>query len=274
MANMIFNIKQLLISNWANIYAGIISGICASTIVFLFQFFYHKFKSKYYNRSLKNVVQLLDSSPGIVYSTFLDEKRKELLHYNEAYSIGQLIETINYLSPNANINCIPHIKIIKEISYKNIFCVGGPVSNNLSREYLKSYCNKFEIHVNRKMNHETYEPIFVANKEDVGVKLGEEFINIDEESEDVAFLVKLSPKTLNSDKVVHILFGWTAKGGPSAVHYLNKYHKELYKKFKDNDYFISIKIKSNLFSYKDIGKDFQDHTDTMLKSYQKTINHR
>ena len=171
-------------------------------------------------------------------------------------------------------NCMSDTNAVK-------ICIGGPLSNCETHQYMKSQFPNFKCIVtdNILKRHDT------VNNEDCFLPYIKEITEITEDGivgfvikenkflcvkdiSDYAVIIKISPQDFKLSTIkstIHILFGYTAESTLAAVRYFSDNYGQLDAKYGDKHYFLMLEVNPmteyvNEFSEKGI----MDFTDVMF----------
>lgn len=217
----------------------------------------------------RNILKILsyNNDPIQIYEPMrelktVDEKDRYYISCDSLKSIHNLISIFSLVNKK-------FIFINQDDNARNEICIGSFLNNKRTNSYFFKYFHNFTYYVNIEYKEEYSKypmntTMIVYCKEKTGFRIGNgNFYETINGQIDFAFLIKLTPMDLNTNKVVHILFGEKANTTFKATEYLKTHHKEIYQKYKNNHYFFAVEINliDNSFNLK---KGIIDFTDEMF----------
>ena len=129
--------------------------------------------------------------------------------------------------------------------------IGGPIANIQSSTYINNYFPKLKWNVlpkHREKYNENdirrcYDSVLAVATDKEGFSFGNgNFFEYEKNNRDCAIIIKLTPKDLNMNKTVHLLFGGGFDGTDQAVNFFVCNYPWIFKKFGSNHYFIVIQV--------------------------------
>lgn len=255
--------KYIILSN------NLITIISFLVNIFFFTPFIYKIYKYFTQKRYINKILAYNSEPVQIYNsthtfTTVGGFTYDFITYNSLVSMDNILSIFNIIG--LNFSFTNHID-----NARNEICIGGFLSNKRVNAYFIKYFSDFKYYVDEKLkkDYEKYTintQMFVYSKSKMGYKINENtFLETKFNKTDYAFLIKLTPDDFKSEckKTVHILFGGISISTVKATEYLKTQYKEIYKKYKNNHYFLAIEINliDNSFNHK---KGIIDLTNDMF----------
>ena len=187
------------------------------------------------------------SSPG-------DQWPDKLIHYRDAYAFSHLFALCQRIGAEPSI--VPYNKVAEYEELGDIFCIGGPVSNELTSYYLKSYLPGLRM-------VDASKQVVTSWRDGGGFMVGETDL-FETEGEQFAILVKIGEQQLGQQRTVHLLFGYGAVGTAAAGYYLWKHFAQIHRRHGRDKYCIAIKV-IRKEGYKSVRASYDDYTDAAFQ---------
>lgn len=241
-----------------SIVAGVLSSLIAIGLVEV----YRGLRQSFTHRSLKNVLRLHFPSCTIVSPIFSnpglpDQWSRTLVHYRDGYAFGHLFNLCQRVGVEASL--IPHNKLSEYQELQDILCVGGPISNSVTSRYLRR--NLPGVCVVDGEGQPSAEW-----KRNGGFVIGSRTL-LETDTDQYAFLAKITEAELGQQRTVHLLFGFGAMG-TAAASYLWKHFSEIHKQKGKGRYFIALKFLPPE-GYKSVHIAYDDYTDEAFSRPQE-----
>jgi hypothetical protein len=180
----------------------------------------------------------------------------KLIHYRDAYAFGHLFSLCERIGVEASL--VPHNRLSEYQEIPDVFCVGGPVSNVATSNYLRRYVQGL------RMVDASGKDITVW-QEGGGYMLGQSRL-FETDAEQVALLIKITKQELGQHRTVHLLFGYGAMATAAAGYYLWKRFAEIHAKRGEGRYCVVVRLARGE-GYKSVRVDFEDYTDAAFKNH-------
>ena len=167
--------------------------------------------------------------------------------------------------------------LLTSIEYDEIL-FEGPAANPKVDFYIRTYFKNVKYYVNldeffnpekktekytRQYQNRIKKMSYIEDTKDYyGFSVGNKKLEMKSGETDYAILIKMVPsdfRAVDKGKTVHILFGWSLAGSRKSVEYFLKHYKKIYKRFKNNHYFIAVEINKNDNEY--INEEYIDLTN-------------
>jgi hypothetical protein len=147
---------------------------------------------------------------------------------------------------------VPYNKVSEYLELSDTFCVGGPVSNELTSYYLSRYVPGVRM-VNASREEIT------TWQEGGGFMMGKSGL-FEKDGDQFAILIKITEQDLGQRRTVHLLFGYGAMATAAAGYYLWKHYVNIHAKKGLGRYCIAVRLVRGE-GYKSVRVDFEDYTD-------------
>jgi hypothetical protein len=222
--------------------------------------------------ALKNVLGLHPGPTIIVTSLKRNDSNIKAISYRDAYAFGHIFALCHKVNVEARL--VPFHKMSDIGDESNFFSVGGPRANRFTESEIAQFVPGFQIFSQEDQeevaNSRENEPRGLPRNAAGGFVIGDIRLPAND-LEEPGILIKLTPKILNQDRTVHLIFGYTGHGTGGAAYFLWRYYQQLNATFKRKSYCIAVKVYRNE-SYKSIEKTFTDLTSQALARKQLRPN--
>lgn len=255
------------IITWIKDYIGFF--ITITSVIINTAFFINKIKKYLIKHKLKSVLSITKINVHLLVSENLDSNNNIVITFEQACSVSYISTLFSMANKDVEIQSLSTHSENKKDSSE--ICIGGPLDNILTDNYLKSYFDKFQIFVNvdkiKKYPHAHLSNINVSSDfEGFVIKDSEFSFAVVNNEIDYFVLIKLDSGDLQEERSVIMVFGYTRKGLLCGTRYLYNNYIKLYKQHKNQHFFI---IGKCLIPSMKVDKtSIKDLTSIMFKSTQ------
>lgn len=231
---------------------GVVAGLAALAVAAAWR----RLRAARGQRPLREVLGLAGQPALIVAPIRGQDLQAKAIDHRDAFAFGHLFELCRRAGAEARL--VPLQRLSDLGDERNVLAVGGPLSNLFTQKQLERFVPGFRL-VEEHEASAFAQPLPEARQRYVtGFEVGSVQL-LASESEEHALLVKLTPRELDQDRTVHLLFGYSGQGTAGAAYYLWKYHRRLHAAFGERAYCAALKVYRNE-SYRSVAMSFMDLT--------------
>jgi len=221
---------------------SVIAGIVSSLLAVLVIEFARALRLRLDQRALRKVLGLHRDVCVISAAAVRNEPRWGLVSQREAHAFAYIANLAFRLGVEPEIIDAKNPSVSQEPTDE--FCVGGPLTNDRTREILKRYMTGFEIVLTENAMAQTPD---LAKPWVKGFKIDNHTTTLDAER-GFAFLGKVQT---DFGTTAHVVFGIADLGVAAAAYYLHAHYGGIAQMFGDHEYFILLSY-SVTFGYKSV----------------------
>jgi hypothetical protein len=235
---------------------GVVAGLAALAVVQGWR----RLRARSAQRPLREVLGLAGQPALIVAPIRGQDLQGKAIDHRDAFAFGHLFELCHRAGVEARLAPLQRLSDLGD--ERNVIAIGGPLSNLFTQKQLERFVPGFRLVEEHEASAFAQPLPEVRQRYVTGFEVGSVQL-LASESEEYGLLVKLTPRELDQDRTVHLLFGYSGQGTAGAAYYLWKYHRRLHAAFGERAYCTAVKVYRNE-SYKGVAMSFMDLTAEAL----------